>query len=216
VIFLVVAIFGSALTLASFIKVLYSLFLGRRPERFEGVTDVDFSMQLPMIFLAILCVLFGIFARYPLERFIMPVVGMAEAGSPAGEIITNQGFWSPVLATGLIIVGIIVGLIIYLFGRIQNVRTDENVWIGGNVMDNEEIRIPGTHFYKTVTDELSPAISTAFKDGERGALDAYNFWAYMGDNLVQLLRRLHNGILSTYLSWVVIGLGILAFVLMFR
>ena len=74
VIFLIVAIFGSALTLASFVKVLHSVFLGRRPARLERVKEVDFSMQLPMVFLAILCVLFGIFAAYPLEKFIVPVV----------------------------------------------------------------------------------------------------------------------------------------------
>ena len=74
VVFLIVAIFGSALTLASFVKVLHSVFLGRRPERLDRVKEVDFSMQLPMIFLAILCVLFGVFAAYPLEKFIIPVV----------------------------------------------------------------------------------------------------------------------------------------------
>ena len=100
--------------------------------------------------------------------------------------------------------------------RMRSVRVDENVWVGGNIMDNEEIRIPGTHFYKTVTDEISPAVSTAFKDGEKGAMDIYNISGHLGGSLVRLLRSLHNGILSTYLSWAVIGLAVLAFVLMFR
>jgi formate hydrogenlyase subunit 3/multisubunit Na+/H+ antiporter MnhD subunit len=215
VIFLVAAIFGSALTLASFIKVLHSLFLGRRPENLAGVREVEFSMQLPMIFLAILCILFGVYARYPIEKFIAPVVGGTGMDITRGGIITPEGMWSPATATILILVGIVVGLVIYAFSRMKT-RVDDNVWIGGNVMDSEEIRIPGTHFYKTVTDELGPAISTAFKDGEKGALDIYNFWGYLGNNLVQLLRSVHNGILSTYLSWVVIGLGVLAFILMFR
>jgi len=216
VIFLVAAIFGSALTLASFIKVLHSLFLGRRPEKLQHVREVDFSMQLPMIFLAILCVLFGVFARYPLERFIRPIVGGGEVLLYGDEILTTEGFWSPGLATMLIILGVVIGLIIYLFSRMRRVRVDENVWVGGNIMDSEEMRIPGTHFYKTVSDDLSPAVRTAFKDGEKGALDIYNFWGRLGGGVVQLLRSVHNGILSTYLSWVIIGLGILAFILMFR
>ena len=85
-----------------------------------------------------------------------------------------------------------------------------------NIMDNEEMRIPGTHFYKTVTDEISPVFKAAFRDGEMGALDIYNVWGRLGDSLVQVLRAVHNGILSTYLSWALIGLGVLAFILMFR
>jgi NADH:ubiquinone oxidoreductase subunit 5 (subunit L)/multisubunit Na+/H+ antiporter MnhA subunit len=215
-IFLVVAVFGSALTLASFIKVIHSLFLGRRPDRLGDVKEVDFSMQLPMIFLALLCVLFGVYARYPLERFIIPVVGAGEVSIVGNEIVTTEGFWSPALATFLIIVGIVVGLIIYAFSRMRSVRVDENVWIGGNVMDSEEIRIPGTHFYKTVTDEVNPAFKTAFQDGEMGAMDIYNLGGYIGGGLIRVLRLLHNGILSTYLSWVVIGLGVLAFILLLR
>jgi formate hydrogenlyase subunit 3/multisubunit Na+/H+ antiporter MnhD subunit len=216
VIFLVAAVFGSALTLASFVKVLYSLFLGRRPRRFDGVREVGFTMQLPMIFLAILCVLFGVVARYPLERFIVPVVGESSLAIGGRQIVTPEGLWSPGLATALIVVGIVVGLVIYAFSRIRSVRTDENVWIGGNVMDSEEIRIPGTHFYKTVTDEINPVFTAAFRDGDRGALDFYNVWSKLGNSLVQVLRGLHNGILSTYLSWTIIGLGLLTFILMFR
>jgi formate hydrogenlyase subunit 3/multisubunit Na+/H+ antiporter MnhD subunit len=216
VIFLVAAIFGSALTLASFIKVLHSLFLGRRPERLEGVREVDFTMQVPMIFLAILCLLFGIFAGYPLNRFIMPIVGGMDVSLTEAGIATPEGLWSPGLATMLIVIGIIVGLVIYAFSRMRNVRVDENVWIGGNIMDNEEMRIPGTHFYKTVTDEINPVVGAAFRDGEMGAMDVYNLCGYIGGNIVQFFRSLHNGILSTYLSWCVIGLGVLAFILIFR
>ncbi|MFA4948652.1 MAG: proton-conducting transporter membrane subunit, partial [Candidatus Krumholzibacteriia bacterium] len=145
VIFLVVAIFGSALTLASFVKVLHSVFLGRRPERLERVKEVDFSMQLPMVFLSILCVLFGVFAAYPLEKFVIPVVtGGAAARVVSGNILTipTDGFWSPGAATALIVVGVTLGLLIYVFSSRQAYRIEENVWIGGNIMDNDEIRYP--------------------------------------------------------------------------
>jgi formate hydrogenlyase subunit 3/multisubunit Na+/H+ antiporter MnhD subunit len=219
IIFLIVAIFGSTLTLASFVKVLHSVFLGRRPERFERVKEVDFSMQLPMVFLAILCVLFGIFAAYPLEKFVIPVVmGSSAINLASGNIATipTDGFWSPGAATALLVVGVILGILIYAFTSIKAYRTEENVWIGGNVMDNDEIRYPGTQYYKTVTDDLGPAIKTLFRDGERGALDGYNFFGKLGDSFVQVLRTLHNGNLSTYLAWIVIGLGVLSFILIFK
>ncbi len=216
VIFLVAAIFGSALTLASFIKVLHSLFLGRRPDELKDIKEVDFSMQFPMILLALLCILFGVMARVPLERFILPIVGGASVMTAHGVVETTQGLWSPGLATILILLGIVVGLLIYAVSRAKATRTDENVWIGGNVMDSEEMRIPGTHFYKTITEDLNPVFTGAFRDGEKGAMDLYHVWGNLGGALVKVLRALHDGILSTYLSWVVIGLGVLVFILMFR
>jgi len=169
-----------------------------------------------MILLAILCVLFGVFAMIPLQNFIIPIVGGGSVMTANNVIETTQGFWSPGLATILIILGIIVGLIIYATGRMRGARVDENVWIGGNIMDNEEIRIPGTHFYKTITDDLNPVFTGAFRDGEKGAMDGYNIIGGLGGALVKVLRALHDGILSTYLSWVVIGLGVLVFILMFH
>lgn len=216
-IFLVAAIFGSALTMASFIKVLHSIFLGRRPARLDGVREAGFTMMLPMAFLAFLCIAFGILAWYPLERFIIPVIagGGFGAGVSAGREITTamRGVWNPTAATALMILGVVIGLVIYLFGRIRKIRVDENVWIGGNVMDNEEIRYPGTDFYRTVTEDLNPFATAGFADGERGALDLYNIIGKLGGSLVGVLRGLHNGVLSTYLSWTVIGLGVLSFIL---
>jgi len=116
----------------------------------------------------------------------------------------------------LILVGIVLGLFIYGFSSTKAYRVDANVWTGGNIMDNEEMRVPGTQFYKTVTDDLSPAIKTLFSDGERGSLDFYNFFGRVGDGLVQVLRSVHNGNLSTYLAWIVIGLGVLTFVMIFK
>ena len=221
IVFLIVAIFGSALTLASFIKVLHSVFLGRRPERLDKVKEVDFSMQIPMIFLAALCILFGVFAQYPLEKFIVPVVtasGAQPLDLARGNIVTvpTDGFWNPGAATALIVVGVTFGLLMYVFSSMRPYRIEENPWIGGNIMDNEEIRVPGTQFYKTVTDDLGPSIKALFSDGDKGFLDVYNIFGRIGDSFVQVLRMLHNGNLSTYLAWIVIGLGILSFILIFK
>jgi len=221
IVFLIVAIFGSALTLASFIKVLHSVFLGRRPARLDKVKEVDFSMQIPMIFLAALCILFGVFAQYPLEKFIVPVVtasGAQPLDLARGNIVTvpTDGFWNPGAATALIVVGVTFGLLMYVFSSMRPYRIEENPWIGGNIMDNEEIRVPGTQFYKTVTDDLGPSIKALFSDGDKGFLDVYNIFGRIGDGFVQVLRMLHNGNLSTYLAWIVIGLGILSFILIFK
>ena len=66
-VFLLAAMFGSALTLASFIKVIYSVFLGKQPATQKKTESAGFLMSLPMIVLAVLCVVFGIFAQIPLK-----------------------------------------------------------------------------------------------------------------------------------------------------
>jgi hypothetical protein len=44
--------------------------------------------------------------------------------------------------------------------------------------------------------------------------DVYEVGGRIGNVFVQGLRALHNGVLSTYLAWSVIGLGAIVFVLL--
>jgi NADH-quinone oxidoreductase subunit L len=71
-IFFVAAELGSFLTLASFLKLGHSVFFGARPENLKETKEAPFSMLLPMLTLAGICVAFGFGARLPLEWFIVP------------------------------------------------------------------------------------------------------------------------------------------------
>jgi len=208
-IFLVAAMFGSSLTLASFVKVLYSVFWGQRPKALGEVKEVGFSMKVPMLILALLCIFFGVFAQFPLGHFIGPVIGYSFSHLP--RAITFSGaFWSPTLATLLIIIALIVGLIIYLFGHLKLRRTGL-MYVGGEIIDPEEVRVPGTGFYETISN--LKGFKGAYGDAEKGAFDLYYLTGRYGNNIVQVLRKLHDGVLSTYLSWCIIGLGFLLFLL---
>ncbi|HHS50591.1 MAG TPA: hypothetical protein ENN07_05695, partial [candidate division Zixibacteria bacterium] len=74
-IMLIVAMIGSALTLASFIKVLYSVFFGRKPDHITVEPKSSFSMSFPLVVLGLLCVLFGVFMAWPVNTFIAPALG---------------------------------------------------------------------------------------------------------------------------------------------
>jgi len=209
-IFLVAAMFGSSLTLASFVKVLYSVFWGQRPKELSGVKEVGFSMKVPMLILALLCIFFGCFAQFPLGHFIGPVMGYSFHQVPQA-ITFYDALWSPTLAAVLIIIALIVGLIIYLFGRLKLRRTGL-MYVGGEIMDPEEVRVPGTGFYETISN--LKGFKGAYGDAEKGVFDLYYLTGKYGNNIVQVLRKLHDGVLSTYLSWCIIGLGFLLFLLM--
>ena len=206
---LLAAMFGSALTLASFIKVIHSVFLGRKPESLGDVKPAGWAMGVPMTILAVLCVVFGVFAQIPLKYAIGPASGMP-FGSVPYTINPAGAMWSPTLATILIIVALVIGWLIYMMTTATKVRTT-TIFVGGEMFEPEEKRYPGTGFYKTVVN-LSP-LKLLYRDAEGGAFDLYVLGGRYGSKLVEVLRAMHNGVISTYVAFMLVGLGFLIFYL---
>ena len=211
---IVVAVFGSALTLASFVKVLYSAFLSAPPKNARQVrrpVKEDFFLTAPMVVLAVGCIVLGIAPGLAIEGLSEPaIVGAATTGAmPAaadGVVSLPQGLWSPGRATVLILLGIGIGLglvwVSTLGRRIRIVRP----FLGGEVPEPSDgrFRIPGTQFYETI--RKLPVVGGLLDSGEAGAMDPYHWSGKHGGTLVQLLRAQHTGLVSVYVSWCLIGL----------
>ncbi|WP_258083542.1 proton-conducting transporter transmembrane domain-containing protein [Thermococcus thermotolerans] len=73
-IFAVFAMVTSVLTLASFVKVFASAFLGPPVKKYEEVREVPRSMVIAMLILAALCILFGLFPNVVLDKLVYPAV----------------------------------------------------------------------------------------------------------------------------------------------
>jgi formate hydrogenlyase subunit 3/multisubunit Na+/H+ antiporter MnhD subunit len=202
-VWLTCAMFGSALTLASFVKLIHSMFLSRLPDELKGTKEVSPAMWVPMVVLALLCVFFGVFYLVPLNVFIYPALDI----EPGTAIF---GTWDSVLATGLIIIGLIVGLLILLVGLLARKARFVPTWTCGEVQPNEDITIPGTHFYKTVSS--MGGLKQLYNGQEKGYFDPYNQGGKVGLTLTEFLRWLHSGVLPVYLTWVTFGLLIILFV----
>ncbi|MBA7566037.1 NAD(P)H-quinone oxidoreductase subunit 2, chloroplastic [subsurface metagenome] len=199
-IFLIAAMFGSALTLASFIKVIYSVFLGPKSDQTLSVKQgVGFGMQFPMIILSLLCLVFGIYYLFPLNAFILP--GLGVAAEPLG-------LWSSVPATGLIVIGLLAGLLIYLLGKYKKSARVVGAFTGGEELDRKTGRIIGTHFYDTI--KTMPLLKNIYRAQGKGHLDPYSWMGGLGLSFTGFLKRVHNGLLSWYLSWSLLGIVILA------
>jgi len=192
---LVAAMFGSALTVASFMKLLHAVFLGRPARDFKDVKEAGFSMSFPVMTLALACFVFGVFAfLLPLPMFIAPAIGVS---------ITYLGTWSPVIATGLIVIGIIAGLLIYFISRPRKGFRVVPAFVGGE--DAEALgRISGTSFYNTIKDVNG--LSAIYKKEASGALDPYIFARNLIYYFTKKLQRLHNGVLPTYIVWCLLGM----------
>ncbi len=203
-IWLLAAIFGSALTLASFVKIIHSIFLSRLPSDKADVKEVSAVMIIPMAALAGLCVFFGVFYHIPLKYFIYPALNI----EPGTAIF---GAWDSVLATSLLIFGLILGSVILLMGLLARKARVVPTWTCGEVQDNDEMIIPGTAFYKTISN--MSGLKQLYKGQEKKYFDLYDQSGKVGGMLTDFLKWLHSGLLPMYLTWVVLGLLIILVVI---
>ncbi|MCX5656891.1 MAG: proton-conducting transporter membrane subunit [Candidatus Omnitrophica bacterium] len=194
---LAAAMFGSGLTLASFMKLIHATFFGPRGNtiREERRNEVSWQMWFPPILLAAICIVFGIFAnQIPLKYFIIPAVGK----------LSFSGTWYAGSSTLLIIIGLILGLIIVNLKWLRPSLRIDKPFVGGELTDSEENLITGTEFYNTVKE--FGILRNIYRKAEVGLFDLYE----QGKNLVfgigKFLQYLHNGVLPTYLVWVLLGM----------
>lgn len=207
VLWLMTAMLGSALTLASFMKLLHAVFLGlpsrQRWDLVESRKDPGIAMLFPIVILAALSLVFGIFAyRVVLTRFIFPSLK---------QTVVMPGLWDAGLAATLIFVGLAVGLGIFLLGRTAKIRPVES-FIGGEPL-SRDMRISGTEFYNTIED--IGILKRIYGLAKQKAFDIYDLGKNITSLIFGVLHRLHNGVLPTYLTWCLFG-AIVLFYFLFR
>jgi formate hydrogenlyase subunit 3/multisubunit Na+/H+ antiporter MnhD subunit len=98
-IFYLAAVGGSFLTAASFLKLAHAAYFGQGSERTKEVKEAAWPMLLPMIVIACLCVLFGVYNPLPLNLLVQPILGARLDHSYAGL----PGNWWLVLGTVVVI-----------------------------------------------------------------------------------------------------------------
>lgn len=207
VIWLAAAMIGSALTLASFVKVLHAVFLRKPSPQVSRakIHEVGFSMAAPIVILGGLSVLFGVFAyRGPIAAFIGPAVG--------GKIAL-AGTWSAGPATAVLVLGYVLGLAIYWLGSVRKARKCPS-YIGGEAMDRvyvsgspvstaRDIEVTGVDFYRTF-EEMFP-LRAVYSAAARKMFDLYEMGVKAVFFVVEALRALHSGRLPVYMTWVLFG-----------
>jgi len=213
ILWLAVAMLGSALTLASFVKVLHTTFLCKPAPGIQNITvqETKRSMLLPLIILAALCVIFGVFAfPLPLDHFIFPVV---QADVP--------GVWWAGTATVLILAAIVIGLLVYWLtmrsGKLRRVRTYiggeqmQDVYVsGGQAGPSRHLEVTGIDFYNTI--EALPVLERLYTLTRARVFDIYDLVQKGAGYIIVGLRSMHSGILPAYLRWFVAGLLLVVWV----
>ena len=162
--FLIAAMLGSVLTLASFLKLLHSMFLGQRPAALARVREVGFGMWLPPLLLAVVCVVLGIFAyQIPLSGLVYPSLPFP---------VEPFGIWQPGLTTLLMLAALVIGALVYVLGTARRPVAARTFVGGEKIADDEESRATGTGFYGPI--KTVGFLHRLYEAAEAGATDFYN------------------------------------------
>ncbi len=213
---LVAAMLGSALTLATFLKLLHAVFLRKAPPggaQSTATREVAVWMWGPMALLALLCVVFGVFPHaLPLRHLIFPSLSVP---------VQLPGVWWAGAATVMLAAAFLVGAGLYLVTVAGRVRRSET-YIGGERMqdvyvrgvarsEGRDLEVTGVDFYDTVR-EL-PSLRGFYGAAEAGRLDPYT-WGRAGlERVTALLASAHSGSLPRYLAWSLLGVVALLYAL---
>jgi hypothetical protein len=109
-----------------------------------------------------------------------------------------------------LIAAIFIGLLIFFIGKIKTTSRYVPTWYCGEKIENEKMIIPGTHFYKTVSN--MKGFRQLYDCQAKGWFDLYNLAGKTGLTLTAFLRWMHSGLLPVYLTWVTLGLLLILFV----
>jgi NADH-quinone oxidoreductase subunit L len=210
-IFYAIALLGSFLTAASFLKLGHAAYLGKGSAESEKVKEAPWAMLAPMLVIAALCVLFGVWNYLPINAFIAPIV----AGRPDLPARGFAGFPANPLLVAATAIALCLAFGNHYFGFKRTGR-------GLGAVDH-------IHY--------APGLRQVYAVAEKGILDPYNigmdgarlfaklaWWVDRGIDWVQDkgvveltrlcssgIRRAHSGKYSRYVLWCLVGAaGILA------
>ncbi|MBS7648561.1 hypothetical protein KEJ17_02805 [Candidatus Bathyarchaeota archaeon] len=152
----ILAIFGSAITLAAILKAIHGIFFGVRPKRLENVSEPPPMMRLSIITLSVLCIVFGIFPQIPLKAIIIPIVNKFAQQPLATTILgyqTGIGVYGATFLTALLLILLSFGFFAYYLSKNLfsiKLSRDDHIYTGGEMdqpyLDFERIKVSQESF----------------------------------------------------------------------
>ena len=148
-IFYIAAIVGSFLTAASFLKLAHAAFLGKPKGAQRDVKEAPLAMLIPMVTLAFICVLFGVYNKLPLATLIQPVLGQIR--------LAGHDFWG--FPKNFFLLGMtVLALALAIANHIYGVRRS-----GSGLKASDHIR-------------NAPVLKGLYDLAQRRFFDPYDIW----------------------------------------
>jgi len=203
--FYAAALLGSFLTAASFLKLGHAAYLGKPAADHSKVREAPAVMLIPMIIIAALCVVFGVWNALPLNHLIQPILGeyRLEGHTFAG--------WPTSMTLVLLTVAVLIGALLnHLWGAKRS----------GNGLGAAD------HIH------YAPVLHPLYDKAERRQFDPYEIGLKIARGIARIawgidrgidyvydtvavkvtyaftygIRKAHTGSLFAYLSWSLVGL----------
>jgi len=215
-IFYLIAVAGSFLTAASFLKLGHAAFLGPRNPAHANVKEAPATMLLPMLVIASFCIFFGVHNSFPIDQLITPMLPqhfleeMKTAGTHLAGWPTNPML---VVMTGAALLGALI-----------------NHWFG--------VKLNGSGLHAADHIHDSPGLNWIYDRAERRWFDPYelfmkasgvfaiaayktdraNDWLFgaagrLGLYSSKKIRAAHTGNTSAYIVWSLVAATVILFYL---
>ncbi len=214
-IFAIAAWIGAIFTFASFLKAGHSVFFGERSREVAAVRESPAPIVIPILTLAGLCILFGVYNKLPLTLFIQPILaGRAEAGGHLDFTAHALSVFTPV---ALISIGcLVLAFLLHRYGWLKGGRKAylasepvHNLPVMHQAFDLAEKRVFDP--YEQGIKVLKGLSLVLFKAVDR-PIDFVleKVVTVTGEKFTGILKKAHNGHYANYLAWCLAGLIILA------
>jgi len=210
-IFTIAAWVGAILTFASFLKAGHAVFFGPANPESPQVKENKSPIYLPILVLAALCVVFGVYNWIPLKFFIEPILS---GHLPAGETLNFTShalaLFNPIALISMGCLLLALGLHIYGFKRGGNKaymvsEPIHHLPVLNTIYDWAEARV--FDLYEQGIKFLQALSSFLFKFVDRPIDFFYErIVVTVGRTCTGILKAAHNGFYANYLAWTIGGL----------
>jgi len=214
-VFAIAAWVGAIFTFASFLKAGHSVFFGERTREVPELKESPPAIYIPLLILAGLCILFGVYNKLPLTQFIQPVLaGHAEAGAHLDFSSNALEIFKPV---PLISIGcLVLAFLLHRHGFLKSGRKPylasepvHNLPVVHKLYDWAEARVFDP--YEQGVKVLQGLSTVLFKAVDRPIDFVFEkVITVTGTRFTGILKKAHNGHYANYLAWCLAGLIIIA------
>ncbi len=198
-----VALLGTWATILYGYKLIHNAFMGQLPTRYRQVTEAPFSMQLPMVLLALAVILFGVLPG-------IPVRAISSVQASLGLEALESGLWALPPAVGElntinILAGVVASLaIVYVIFALAKKarRVDQSDSYGAGSYVPPDRYHYSADFYQPAHQLIGPYV--------RDTVDDFYGWLVgKAEGLFEAARKIYTGNVNTYAAYIVIFLALL-------
>jgi NADH-quinone oxidoreductase subunit L len=218
-IFAIAAWVGAIFTFASFLKAGHSVFFGPRTNEVAKTRESEAAIVLPILILAALCIIFGVYNKLPLQNFIQPILsGKVEAGEHLDFTAHALSLFNPVAGVSILCLLIALGLHFYGWNRGGKKAYLASEPIHQLVGLKQLYNLSEARFfdlYEQGIKFLSWLARMLFQFVDRPIDFIYEkVITTIGQTFTGILQKAHNGQYANYLAWTIGGLVVVIWIIL--